>query len=681
MRGTRTLLGVLVGSAMAVPILAATGGTISGASVSPTNGAIKICKTFVNATPALTVPTIPNATFVITEDGFTSGTVSVPVVPGTTQCALPVDVPSGTGPAVVTEADGFPGSSTNLTAVVQTEPVGTSLAASSLTAGTATVNTANGIIDVVNFTNTLRPGYVEVCKSTPSTSGLTGPFTFTLTGNDGFTAQATATLGSGVTNACSSPIEVPAGPVKAQENGTNLNVIAISATINGATTAAVNGPNLVAANATYTVLPSDIVTKGVAIPFNPQTDITFTDNVVGLEICKVFNNDVNGAGGSLATASYPFTVTPAAGSVAGPAAGFTVSLKPGTCSNPVNFRAGTQVTITEGPVAGTKVQSIVTDGLGESNVSGSPSALNATTTIIIGTPVTGSSAVVPADEAIVTFTNQVADSGQLKICKLAGTIPGPPIGTVFSFTVSGTSVTTLVNLGQCAIVGGSTTPVLFPFNSVQTITEAGSAGNNASAVSVVPTFVNENVGGVATPTTELAAGPTTGLLSQGAALGANATAQVIISEGSGTHQNVSGSTTTEVAFTNVDPPAPGTPVVTVNNPGFNAGTTTGPLGSVSTVATGIGSVLISTPTFSASSSSVVQGIAPTTAAPQTLTAAQKKALLKSENKKLANVKAAITKEYKLIKTATGKALKADHKRLTQLKNEQKLLNMEIQLLK
>ena len=93
---------------------------------------------------------------------------------------------------------------------------------------------------------------------------------------------------------------------------------------------------------------------------------------------------------------------------------------------------------------------------------------------------------------MVTFTNEAADPGPLEICKAAGT--PAPVGTSFSFTVSGTTGTTTVPVGGCAIVGGSLDPTLFPFNSTQTVTELASSGNATSAISVSPTYVTEVVG-------------------------------------------------------------------------------------------------------------------------------------------------------------------------------------------
>src|SRR6202011_173153 len=144
----------------------------------------------------------------------------------------------------------------------------------------------------------------------------------------------------------------------------------------------------------------------------------------------------------------------------------------------------TMVSVTEGIVPGTKVESIVAAGA-QSVVPGSLSLTNRTISVLVGTPVTSTTG--PTDEAIVTFTNEAADPGTLKICKISGataTSNNAPGGTLFNFTVSGVPGTTAVPLGNCVIVGGSQTPVLFPFNSTVTVTEAASAGNAASAITV-----------------------------------------------------------------------------------------------------------------------------------------------------------------------------------------------------
>ena len=94
-----------------------------------------------------------------------------------------------------------------------------------------------------------------------------------------------------------------------------------------------------------------------------QTLVTFTDDITTLKLCKAF------ATTPVPTTTFPFTFTTSgpAGPSAAPAG---VSLLAGTVANPNcvivgQFRAGTLVTITEGAVPGTGVESIVREPVGE----------------------------------------------------------------------------------------------------------------------------------------------------------------------------------------------------------------------------------------------------------------------------------------------------------------------------
>jgi hypothetical protein len=304
-----------------------------------------------------------------------------------------------------------------------------------------------------------------------------------------------------------------------------------------------------------------------------ETVMTYTNDVVGLKVCKVWSPDGGAVPSPWNTVEFPFTVTPATDSVLGPVpAPYSFSLLAGTkehpvCSSPVDYRPGTLVTISEGIVPGSKVESIATDGNGETIVTGFPSITGRTIEILVGTGV-ASSLSTPVDEAVVTFANETADPGELEICKDAGT--PAPVGTLFSFTVSGTTGTTTVPVGGCAVVGGSLDPTQFPFNSTQTVTELASSGNATSAISVSPTYVTEN----ATLTSELVMGATTGI---GTTTDVASSVAVVIGE----------DTMTQVTFTDTDPPAGssvGGPPAVVSNPGgSNAGTTIGVTASVASL--------------------------------------------------------------------------------------------------
>jgi hypothetical protein len=522
--------------------------------------------------------------------------------------------------------------------------------AASLAAGTAQVNLAAGQVDAVTFTNAVNTGYVEVCKQAAATSGLTGSYGFALAGPAGFSTTATVAVGS-----CSLPILVPAGTLAVSESGTNLYVTGIAATFNGTGNAIVSpGASLVAGTVSVSVVASANVSN--------QTDVTYTNNVVSLKVCKVWSGD------TIPTTQFPFTEAVVSG-VAGPdTAPAAFSLTAGTaaapiCSNPVAYRPGTVVSVTEGIVQGTKFLGISDVGA-ETPVVGSLSLPNRTESFTVGNLTTGSST---TDEAIITFTDEVAAPGQLKICKLAGTTPGGPVvpaSGVFSFTVtqagsSAVLATANVPLGACVIVVNSTNNGLFAFNQNLTITETGTPSNVASAITVIPTNVTILEGGVSTTTNEVAESA----INLGT-VGNNASANVLVSEG----------VTTEVDFTNVDPPVVVTSPtgVTVSNPGgTNAGLTTAPTAALAT------QVAASIPALVSSA----KGSMPTITSSITLTSAQRKALLKKDNKALVNVKSAITKWTKTAAHTKGLLHKTAEHRLLQLKSEAKVLQSEIKVLK
>jgi hypothetical protein len=74
---------------------------------------------------------------------------------------------------------------------------------------------------------------------------------------------------------------VPAGNVTVTEGGTNLYVTGIYAIHSDQSPALVGTANLVTGVATISVLP--------ATDASIQTDITYTNNVVSLKVCKEFN--------------------------------------------------------------------------------------------------------------------------------------------------------------------------------------------------------------------------------------------------------------------------------------------------------------------------------------------------------------------------------------------------------
>ncbi len=533
-----------------------------------------------------------------------------------------------------------------------------------LSAGSVTVNTdpTGSTVDVVNFTNQLILGNVEVCKNVAAGSNLTGAFSFNVTGADGWTASPTVTILPGQTNACSMPIPMPAGTVTTSEQGANQYITGIVAAANTGSAKNVPelqpGANLVTGVATENVLPAN----GTA----NETIITYTDDVVGFKVCKSWDWST-GNPASMST-TYPITTTVApGGSVVDGALNMPNALPIGSCTQPAYFRAGTTLTITEGIVPGTKVVDMSpTDGVpAESVVPASTSLTSRTTSIIVGTPTT-SGVLNPGSEAVVTVTNGNADPGALKICKSAGT-PGP-VGTSFTFnltnTADGSSLgSVVVPLGGCAEVGGSLSPTLFPFNTTIMASEVSNSANNLITTAVSdPTMVYENVGTICFP----GAGPT-------------ATSEPVVSNinttpFSANSVNYTGSvditigedTTSVVTVTNIDPP-----LTTSGGSGSNGSTNVG-------VPTGGGVVNVVIP--SAGSGASITPVV-TAGTHTSLTAKQKAALLKVDSRKLSHLNSQIALERRLIHKAHGTRRAADVRRLNALLAQTKALRFAMSLLK
>jgi len=668
MKKTISLLaGLLCVGSMAAPVLALTA-TTAGADAAPNvSGQIEICK-------ALTTPAVGinnTATFVFTATGVSG---NIDVMAGSCSGAISDSTPGGV--VTITEVSylnpaGAPVAISPTFVVTSVTPLAgqggmgsylTMPTPTQLANGQAVVTLSPSLVDTVTFTNKLVTGYVEVCKQAAATSGLTGTFSFTLSGADAFSTPTSVAVG-----ACSMPILVPAGNVTVTEGGTNLYVTGIYAIHSDQSPALVGTANLVTGVATISVLP--------ATDASVQTDITYTNNVVSLKVCKEFNTATGAEPGGASTL-FPFTETVTSGTN-GPNTAPTgvFNLLAGTltapiCSNPVAYAPGTVVSITEGPVAGTKAGSITAVGAA---TQGATSLANATTSITVGNPITGSGT---TDEAIVTFVDVPAAPGQLKICKIAGTpMPVMPnAANAYTFTVANAATPTVaiatatVSPGACVVVGGAGgTQILFPFNSKLLVTETATPGNMASAISAVPSNVTELVNGVYTASSQATA-PMNGMT--GVNGGADSTASAIVW--------VSEALTTEVDFTNVDPPVVITnPTgVTVADPGgANAGTTTAPNTPIATSVAAQVSALVNTP------AGAITALSPTITKSIVLTSAQRKALLKKDNKTLATVKSAITKWTATAAHTKGLLHKTAEHRLLQLKAEAKVLNTEIKLLK
>jgi len=638
------LVGASAGVAGAVDTTTTWATTTTAATtttVSDGTGYVEICKVF--TPPATTLPGFnlaPVFSFSISGDG-NSRTVSVQA--GT--CSPEIAVNAGSG-VTITETLASWYKVTSITELAGQSYINSG--SINLGAGSVVVTVTPGAgVDAVTYTNAPVTGYVEVCKAAVSGSGLTGTYNFAVTGANGFST----TTGPVSVGDCSDPILVPAGTVNAAESGTNLYVTGITAQVNGVGASQIVTDNLTAGTVTANV--------GASALDSTQTDITYTNDVVSFKLCKAWDSETTEPGGASTLFGFTFS---ASGPVGPNAAPPSASIEAGQCTNPVALRPGTIITATEGIVPGTKLESVTSAGA-ESIVPGSVSITGLTAQVIVGTPTTSSSA--PTDEAILTFTDEAAAPGELKICKFAGTNPGPPVGTAFNFTVSGDpGVTTTVSIGNCALVlNSSGQTATFPYNSTQVVTEAASANNAASAISATPTYVSEIVAGTPTNTAELVNGPTTGIMASNTA----ASESVTIGE----------SDLTEVSFTDVDPPATTTSPVTapiVGGPNF--GIVTAP--TAAEAAAVANSPAIEAAAASVANTNTTGGIK--TVAPK-LTKAQKAALLKKDKALLKSLDKSIVAQQHRVANTKGAAHKAAEKTLFNLKARAHVLQLEISLLK
>jgi hypothetical protein len=168
-----------------------------------------------------------------------------------------------------------------------------------------------------------------------------------------------------------------------------------------------------------------------------------------IEVCKNFGNpdpDVTGP--------FQFTVTDSAG------VNYPATVNAGFCSPAIQINAGI-ATVTESARAGytlVDVQTNPSDRLLDANL------INRTATVEVPTSAS------PNDETQVFFTN-VANRGQLKVCKALGAASADLVNQTFSFTAAGSNGQT-VNFDitaaattQCKIVG------VFPIGSTVNVTE------------------------------------------------------------------------------------------------------------------------------------------------------------------------------------------------------------------
>jgi hypothetical protein len=652
-RLTKVLLGLVGGATFAVTGLAGLASATPSNDPSPTpTGGIEICKASAPAPLAVT----GSFAFTYGTGGTNTATVNVPVG----SCSPVIQVPVTTGTTEkITEALQPWDAVTSITEL----PGQSYLGVTSLSGGSADVSVTAGAVSEVTYTDQLVDGYIEVCKTVAAGSGETGTFGFTVTGGDSFSTTTSVPVGN-----CSPALAVPAGTVNVGENGapdalyvTNIasnpsNDLLSSSLANGTATLAVAA----AANASV------------------QTDVTFTNDVVTLKVCKTWEAGVEEPSAS-PVATYPFSFTSTGLTIP------SVSVAPGQCEIVGSYPAGTQVAVTEGIVPGTKVDSI-TSADGATILPTTSSITGRTVSVVLG----------ETDEGIVTFDDTAADPGELKLC-VTGTAAA---GSTVSFAVG--STTTVVTQGSCVPVGGVSSPTLFPYNSVQTIVGTASTGNSfVLPTPVVPTTVTEIVGGVPTATTESVqsgtpalssvSGGTNNVVTDGVVIGENDITEVTF-----TDPIVTGTTppsgTAPITITTQQLPPPvsttGDGTVTVNPPtstdNGSSSDSSSSNSSSSNTSSGNSSISsglsVATPAVVPTSAAlVVPTVVPTVVTH--LTAAQRKAQLVKDEKSLTNVKNAIVRENKLISSAKGKTRSADVKRLNTLKAEQGLLNGEIKGLK
>jgi len=306
----------------------------------------------------------------------------------------------------------------------------------------------------VTVSDTLVTGVIEVCKQIVGGTVLTGSYQFTITGANEFTTQVTVPIGQ-----CSPAVTLPAGHFMVEETGDAAeNVVDMSAV----------GPD---GNQLIASWDAKLVAYTVPGDSSKQTLVTFVNDPVRLKICKELDGSLRDPKTHLYSGTYvfDFTYSPA-GANAGPSqVKLPVDPYSGEACAMVglpNYRAGTIVGITEEVVPGTKVDSIdVNPWKAGVDAKGKPTANETARTVTV---------TLQAGETVVTYTNEAADPGTLKICKVAGT--GVAAGTVFTFTVAGVTTPFHVQAGQCLDVGK------YPFNSTQTVVESAATGYAVTAI-------------------------------------------------------------------------------------------------------------------------------------------------------------------------------------------------------
>jgi hypothetical protein len=334
--------------------------------------------------------------------------------------------------------------------------------------GTAVVSVAASTdpstATIVNYTNIPVDGYIEVCKNNASDAGLTGNFTFTITGNNAFSTTTSVPIGH-----CSLPILVPAGAVTVTEAAPN--------SVTGITVQNGNPSTTDTAGGTATVTVKPAPATGDT---SQEAIVSFANETVQLKICKI-------AADSGVTQPYTFTAvgTGDPSFPSGIARSVTVlpgqcQLVPGPYTNPngtTGWRAGTTVSVSEGVVPGTAVTAItVTPSSREVPGARKLSPLPDPTT---PGPAGQDAVLLGSGETQIAFTNASEPDGTLKICENPDA--KAPASAVETFTVSsptpaGSTTTAAVPFGSCTIVPNPVTKDgLWLYNSTVTVAQNASA--------------------------------------------------------------------------------------------------------------------------------------------------------------------------------------------------------------
>jgi hypothetical protein len=157
----------------------------------------------------------------------------------------------------------------------------------------------------------------------------------------------------------------------------------------------------------------------------PGDVVVYRDPCTGcfIEVCKESSTK------SPVTGNFTFTAT----TIPTPTDGTVFTSDPlvvpvGFCTGPIPVPVGT-VMVTETPKPGTRVSAITAETGSSQNLLTSTDPPNGTATLKVAPLAAG----VPSSETVLDFTNE--GTGQLKVCKIAGT--RVDIGTIFPFTVTG----------------------------------------------------------------------------------------------------------------------------------------------------------------------------------------------------------------------------------------------------